>query len=711
MKKHRKRMVYYWLWILLLLTGCSFGKKESKEENPAYGGKAALGYHKEYQELKLPREVTQGLFVACLTEDALYYVVPGDPETIYRQGFDGGEKTLVFTNEKEDGDIRGLTVTAEGKFHLLLCSDNGAERKYFLQSRDGDGKVLTLTDLSKNLQATDLLNGAASLADGRIVIRKSGDDLSNKLIVVSDKGEVTEVRADFPRFINEVEGTADGKSILFHNTDGLYEWDGKESCKEVLLWEEESLISSNVKYAWKSEQEIRVLTVDIATNKAELVMLREKEAEEETVGPLILTLATVYSNNFLERVVSDFNRQHEDCQIQVVKNLNPTSNTTQQDVQDAVTRMGLDLLGDQAPDLIDLSSLIYHGMGSNITVGDLLQKGYILDLTPFSEKSEIIHLADYHKKALEICSDKGKVAAIPYGLRLNTILVDSELVNVKAGWTVSDFMEICHKMEDGEFLKGLDRWTVLDLCLAPNISFFVDEKTRQCHFDQEEFQELLRFAAEFPEKKEDFNLYQAKGAIHYAEIMQVEEVPRQQFQAFEDRAVYVGFPTFDGKEKHTMGISFAVNALAICGKSEHADLAWSFIEAYLGTKFFDETDMEASLLSTWQYGISTNQSVLRTYIDYIKTEGGPLGYTPQEDYLEYMRKNRPHAYIGHPLTDEEESLFYDLMENAEPETIQDRICMSIITEEVGAYFSGQKDLDEVVEIIQQRIQLFLTENQ
>ena len=116
------------------------------------------------------------------------------------------------------------------------------------------------------------------------------------------------------------------------------------------------------------------------------------------------------------------------------------------------------------------------------------------------------------------------------------------------------------------------------------------------------------------------------------------------------------------------------------------------------------------MLSTWQYGISTNQSVLRTYIDYIKTEGGPLGYTPQEDYLEYMRKNRPHDYIGHPLTDEEESLFYDLMENAEPETIQDRICMSIITDEVGAYFSGQKDLDEVVEIIQQRIQLFLTEN-
>jgi hypothetical protein len=37
--------------------------------------------------------------------------------------------------------------------------------------------------------------------------------------------------------------------------------------------------------------------------------------------------------------------------------------------------------------------------------------------------------------------------------------------------------------------------------------------------------------------------------------------------------------------------------------------------------------------------------------------------------------------------------------------------MSIITEEAGAYFSEQKDLDEVVGIIQERIQLFLTENQ
>ncbi|MCR4598494.1 MAG: hypothetical protein K5678_05610 [Acetatifactor sp.] len=710
MKRHSKRIVLYWFLILLLLTGCSFGKKESKEENPVVEGKA-LGYHREYQELKLPQEVTRGLFVACLTEDAMYYVVPGDSETIYRQGLDGGEKTLVFTNEKEDGDIRGLTVTAEGKFHLLLCSDVGAGRKYFLQSRDGNGKVLSLTDLSNGIQETDLLNGAASLADGRVIIRKSSDGGVSNLIAVSDKGEITEVRADFPRFINEVEGTADGNGILFHNTDGLYEWDGKDACREVLLWGEESLISSNVKFAWKSGQEIRVLTVDVATNKAELVTLREKEEGEETTEQQVLTLAVLYSNNFLERIVSDFNRKHEDCQVQVVKYLSLTSNTTQQDIRDAITRMGLDLLGDQAPDLIDLSFAISYGTGSDVTVEDLLQKGYVLDLTPFAEKSEVVHLADYHEKALEICSDGGKVAAIPYGLRLGTMIADSELADVKAGWTVSDFMTICHQMEDGEFLKGLDRWTVLDLCLAPNVSFFVDEKARQCHFDQKEFREVLQFAAEFPDKKEDFNLYQAKGAIHYTEITQVEEVPRQQFQAFEDHAVYVGFPTFDGKERNTLGISYDVNVLAICGKSKRAEQAWSFIESYLGTKFFDETDMDARMLGTWQYGISANQDMLRTYIDYIKTEGGPFGCTPQEDYLEYMRKNRPHDYIGHPLTDEEESLFYDLLEHAEPETVLDKICMSIITEEAGAYFSEQKDLDEVVGIIQERIQLFLTENQ
>ena len=75
-----------------------------------------------------------------------------------------------------------------------------------------------------------------------------------------------------------------------------------------------------------------------------------------------------------------------------------------------------------------------------------------------------------------------------------------------------------------------------------------------------------------------------------------------------------------------------------------------------------------------------------------------------------MREKHPHDYVNHPFTDEEESLFYDLLEHAEPVTSLDKICMSIITEEAGAYFSGQKNLDEVVEITQKRIQLFLTEN-
>ena len=70
---------------------------------------------------------------------------------------------------------------------------------------------------------------------------------------------------------------------------------------------------------------------------------------------------------------------------------------------------------------------------------------------------------------------------------MNTILADSELTDAKAGWTVSDFMTTSHQMQDGELLKGLDRWTVLDFCLAPNLFFFVDEKARQCYFEQEKF--------------------------------------------------------------------------------------------------------------------------------------------------------------------------------------------------------------------------------
>lgn len=51
-----------------------------------------------------------------------------------------------------------------------------------------------------------------------------------------------------------------------------------------------------------------------------------------------------------------------------------------------------------------------------------------------------------------------------------------------------------------------------------------------------------------------------------------------------------------------------------------------------------------------------------------------------------------------------------LLSKRKPVTLKNKIYMSIIEEETGAYFADQKTLDEVIEIIQNRIILYISEN-
>ena len=82
----------------------------------------------------------------------------------------------------------------------------------------------------------------------------------------------------------------------------------------------------------------------------------------------------------------------------------------------------------------------------------------------------------------------------------------------------------------------------------------------------------------------------------------------------------------------------------------------------------------------------------------------------ERDYVEpyYIDNSGKKVTIG-VNTDEDNQRIYDLIDGAVAENINFDIT-SIITEETGAYFAGQKSAEEVAEIIQNRVQNYLDEN-
>lgn len=68
-------------------------------------------------------------------------------------------------------------------------------------------------------------------------------------------------------------------------------------------------------------------------------------------------------------------------------------------------------------------------------------------------------------------------------------------------------------------------------------------------------------------------------------------------------------------------------------------------------------------------------------------------------------------FTGHALTWEEVDAILDLVPEATPFfSVENNEIIKIINEEAGAYYSGQKGVDEVVSVIQNRVKLYVDES-
>ena len=143
-------------------------------------------------------------------------------------------------------------------------------------------------------------------------------------------------------------------------------------------------------------------------------------------------------------------------------------------------------------------------------------------------------------------------------------------------------------------------------------------------------------------------------------------------------------------------------ALAIASKSEHKDLAWGFIEYCLSE--YPITGSSVNSIDT--YGIPSKKDFLERYLDIMARKGGPLDTTY---YIGYRGSDHTTEVTLHPLTEEGRRKIMYYIESSQPYDLRYQPVIEIISEEVGYYFKGQKNIDDIIEIIEKRVNLYLEE--
>lgn len=414
----------------------------------------------------------------------------------------------------------------------------------------------------------------------------------------------------------------------------------------------------------------------------------------------VLTLACYWLDDSVRRRVVEYNKTSEEYRIRIV---DYWQYNTMDDYTIGMTKMNTDIASGNTPDIIMISS--------DMPVDSYVNKGLFADLNPFLENDPELNKEDYMENIFEVFSQDGKLYQLVPSYYLYTIFGKASEVGEEAGWTMEDLKALREeKGEDVAVFSDITQSGVLNYILLFASNQFVDWEKGECYFESPEFIELLEFANEFPKE------------IDYSELYNDKDYWEQQETMFRDgRALLMtyslgNFQDYQYCEKGTFGepitaIGFPVKEgagnvimynqnFAISSKSEYQQEAWEFIRYYLTEDYQD----------TIEYGWPVLKSSLNKMME--KAQEKPYYIDENGQKVEYEDT----WYIGgvevtmDPLSQEDCDRVVGFLNSAKGVYAYDQAIMSIVYEETAPYFDGQKTAEEVADIIQSRIYIYVNEN-
>lgn len=354
--------------------------------------------------------------------------------------------------------------------------------------------------------------------------------------------------------------------------------------------------------------------------------------------------------------------------------------------------------------LTNLTSRIVAGDGPDMfiipadTMHILYEKGALADLSDAipEELREQVFGSVWDAGTID-----GKLIGLTTDIVCSSMIVSDDIWNQDT-WTLEDMMMLAGNAPEGT-LKGLIPRTpyasssaqlLYWLALEDIGSAFVNRETGVCQFDCEQFRELLEICKNTP-VPEAYYGYPDTNAVNAVMNGEYLAYPctitdffdfEQQTSLFPESYHWVGNPTDEGSGAMISASYF----LVVNANTENMDLIREFLPTLYGdevARLYPENCLRRDILRSrvivpeWD---PTPQFSMGEGVYRILT-AKPDGTSYVEDYIAFMDK-------GTLLPP------------------QDNAIASIVLEETEPYFSGNKDMDTVIGIIQSRVQLYLDEN-
>lgn len=285
------------------------------------------------------------------------------------------------------------------------------------------------------------------------------------------------------------------------------------------------------------------------------------------------------------------------------------------------------------------------------------------------------------------------------------------------------------------FSTGWTKSSVLNNCLTRNLAAFVDWTTGKCTFDSEAFQQLLAFCNSFPDDStsDDGIAYSSEAAtvdtmddpVWESDATRIlsgkQLMATTSFYSFEDyiyniypvkdKVTFVGYPSESGEP----GNSFYIQCpMAISSVTKYPDAAWDFVSTMIRQTNEDAESMYAFPISQEAFDKKMTSVMTEQYQLDVNGEQVDWDEDGEPDKMcigtyEVVENGESTWQQVYALTQEDIDQILSVINSATGIVDYDDEILSIVSDEVSAYFAGDKDVQTTANMIQSRVNLYVQE--
>jgi len=460
------------------------------------------------------------------------------------------------------------------------------------------------------------------------------------------------------------------------------------------------------------------------TTAYQLIVLHRIDASE-VKEKTVLTLACMGLDWSLRSKIVEYNKSNDQYRIQVV---DYSEYATDDDYNAGITKLTTEIISGSVPDLFLTSSL---------PIDKYAAKGVVADLYTFMDGGSGLSRDYFVPQVLKAIEKDGKLYELPTKFSVETAYALSSIVDQYDTWNVAAVQDAMTQLQEGAtvFSTGWTKSSVLNNCLTRNLAAFVDWTTGKCTFDSEAFQQLLAFCNSFPDdsSSDDGIAYSSAAAtvdtmddpVWESDATRIlsgkQLMATTSFYSFEDyiyniypvkdKVTFVGYPSESGEP----GNSFYIQCpMAISSVTKYPDAAWDFVSTMIRQTNEDAESMYAFPISQEAFDKKMTSVMTEQYQLDVNGEQVDWDEDGEPDKMcigtyEVVENGESTWQQVYALTQEDIDQILSVINSATGIVDYDDEILSIVSDEVSAYFAGDKDVQTTANMIQSRVNLYVQE--